>query len=150
MEEGIKGFLPVSGICESFGIKPASPKDYSPLTLAFIGDAVYDLIVRTLVVEHGKTQVNKLHKKKSTIVKAETQKELYFAIKDSLDEEEEAVFKRGRNAKSYTTAKNASVSDYRIATGVETLVGYLYMSERYERILELLKAGLEALGLLDL
>ena len=145
MEEGLKGFMPVSVICERFGIKPASPKEYSPLTLAFIGDAVYDLIIRTIVVEHGNTQVNKLHKKKSTIVKAETQKDLYFAIKDSLDEEEEAVFKRGRNAKSYTTAKNASVSDYRIATGVEALVGYLYMSERYDRVLELLKTGFEAL-----
>ena len=145
MEEGLKGFLPVSDICSAFGMKAESPATYSPLTLAFIGDAVFDLVVRTLVVEHGNTQVNKLHRQKSAIVKAEAQKDLYFAIKDILTEEEEAVFKRGRNAKSYTTAKNASVSDYRIATGVEALVGYLYMSERYDRVLELLKTGIEAL-----
>ncbi|MBO7402012.1 MAG: ribonuclease III [Lachnospiraceae bacterium] len=145
MEEGLKGFLPVSDICSAFGMKAESPATYSPLTLAFIGDAVFDLVVRTLVVEHGNTQVNKLHRQKSAIVKAEAQKDLYFAIKDILTEEEEAVFKRGRNAKSYTTAKNASVSDYRIATGVEALVGYLYMSERYDRVLELLKTGFEAL-----
>ena len=145
MEEGLKGFLPVSDICSAFGMKAESPATYSPLTLAFIGDAVFDLVVRTLVVEHGNTQVNKLHRQKSAIVKAEAQKDLYFAIKDILTEEEEAVFKRGRNAKSYSTAKNASVSDYRIATGVEALVGYLYMSERYDRVLELLKTGFEAL-----
>ena len=145
MEEGLKGFLPVSDICSAFGMKAESPATYSPLTLAFIGDAVFDLVVRTLVVEHGNTQVNKLHRQKSAIVKAEAQKDLDFAIKDILTEEEEAVFKRGRNAKSYTTAKNASVSDYRIATGVEALVGYLYMSERYDRVLELLKTGFEAL-----
>ena len=145
MEEGLKGFLPVSDICSAFGMKAESPATYSPLTLAFIGDAVFDLVVRTLVVEHGNTQVNKLHRQKSAIVKAEAQKDLYFAIKDILTEEEEAVFKRGRNAKPYTTAKNASVSDYRIATGVEALVGYLYMSERYDRVLELLKTGFEAL-----
>ncbi len=148
MEEGLKGFSPVSGICESFGQKIASPSAYSPLNLAFIGDAVFDLIVRTYVVEQGNVQVNKLHKRKSGIVKAEAQKDLYFVIKDSLTEEEEAVFKRGRNAKSYTTAKNASVSDYRIATGVETLVGYLYMSERYDRILELLRKGFLKMGIL--
>ena len=148
MEEGLKGILPVSGICESFGQKKASPAAYSPLNLAFIGDAVFDLIVRTYVVEQGNVQVNKLHKRKSGIVKAEAQKDLYFAIKDSLTEEEEAVFKRGRNAKSYTTAKNASVSDYRIATGVESLVGFLYMAERYDRILELLKEGFLKMGIL--
>ena len=149
MEEGLKGFLPVADICEMFGQKVASPSTYSPLTLAFIGDAVFDLIVRTFVVEQGNAQVNKLHKRKSAIVKAEAQKDLYFVIKDLLTEEEEAVFKRGRNAKSYTTAKNASVSDYRIATGIETLVGFLYMSEKYDRILELLKAGFTAMGILE-
>ncbi len=145
MEEGVKGFRPVPDIRGLFGLKERNATEYSPLTLAFMGDSVFDLVIRTLVVEQGNTQVNKLHKRKSAIVKAETQKELYFAVKDLLTEEEEAVFKRGRNAKSYTTAKNASVSDYRIATGYEALIGWLYLNEQYDRILELVKLGLEKL-----
>ena len=149
MEESINGFLPVREIRELFNLKEQAAGTYSPLALAFIGDAVYDLVVRTFVVEKGNTQVSKLHKRKSEIVKAEAQKDMYFAIKDTLSEDEEAVFKRGRNAKSYTTAKNASVADYRIATGVEALIGFLYLEERYDRILELIKTGFEKLGIVE-
>ncbi len=148
MEEGlIKGFEPVADIRNLFGLGHHAAGEYSPLTLAFIGDAVFDLYVRTYLVEQGNVQVNKLHKRKSEIVKAGTQKDLLFAISELLTEEEMAVYKRGRNAKSYTTAKNASVGDYRVATGLEALFGYLYLLARHDRALALLKAGFDALGI---
>lgn len=117
-------------------------KTYSPLTLAFIGDVVYDLIIRTLVVENGNAPVNKLHRKVSSLVKAPAQMELFHRIEDSLTEEELAVYKRGRNAKSFTSAKNASITEYRSATGFEALIGYLYLNNEFSRILDIIKAGL--------
>ena len=91
---------------------------YSPLVLAYIGDSVYEVIIRTKVINRGSMQVNKMHKQSSELVKAGTQAELIKAIEDMLTQEEHAVFKRGRNAKSATSAKNASVIDYRMATGM--------------------------------
>ncbi len=117
-------------------------KTYSPLTLAFIGDVVYDLIIRTLVVENGNAPVNKLHKKVSNLVKAPAQMELFHKIEDKLSEEELAIYKRGRNAKSFTSAKNASIIEYRAATGFEALIGYLYLNNEFTRILEIIKLGL--------
>ncbi|HHX55633.1 MAG TPA: ribonuclease III [Clostridiales bacterium] len=115
----------------------------SPLALAFIGDGVYDLVIRTMVVEQGNAPVNNMHKKSSDLVKASAQARLYKDIKDELTTNEIAVFKRGRNAKSKTYAKNASKSNYRIATGFEALIGYLYLTNDFPRILELIKIGLE-------
>ncbi len=114
-------------------------KTYSPLTLAYIGDAVYDLLIRTYVVETGNAPANKLHKSTIKLVSASAQAELYHRIEDMLTEEEIAIFKRGRNAKSFSSAKNASIQDYRIATGLEALIGYLYLKGRTERLMELLK-----------
>lgn len=122
-------------------------RSYSPLTLAYIGDAVYDLVIRSVVVERGNRSANELHKRTTKYVKAEAQSRMIQALQEYLTEEEEAVYKRGRNAKSYTTAKNASVSDYRKATGFEALVGYLYLTDRSERVLELMKKGLELVGM---
>ncbi|WFR56433.1 ribonuclease III domain-containing protein [Anaerocolumna sp. AGMB13025] len=117
-------------------------KTYSPLTLAFIGDVVYDLIIRTLVVEKGNAPVNKLHRQVSSLVKAPAQMELFHKIEDKLTEEELAIYKRGRNAKSFTSAKNASITEYRSATGFEALIGYLYLNNEFARILNIIKAGL--------
>lgn len=114
-------------------------KTYSPLTLAFIGDSIFDLIIRTVVVESGNAPVNKLHKRCSTFVQASAQADLYHTIKEMLTEEETAIFKRGRNAKSFTTAKNAGVVEYRTATGLEALIGYLYLTDQTARLLELIK-----------
>lgn len=132
-----------SYIKEQFGIEPVDIKTYSPLTLAYIGDGVYDLIIRTLVVGHGNTKASKLHQNTSDIVKATAQSRMVEILTPYLTEEEADVYRRGRNAKSPTTAKNASVADYRRATGLEALVGYLYLSDRMDRLLELLKIGLE-------
>lgn len=115
----------------------------SPLALAFIGDGVYDLVIRTMVVEQGNIPVKDMHKKCSALVKASAQARLYRDIKDELTTKEAAIFKRGSNAKSKTYAKNASKFNYRIATGFETLIGYLYLTNDFSRILELIKIGLE-------
>jgi ribonuclease-3 family protein len=124
-------------------------RQYSALTLAYIGDAVYEIIIRSYVVGRGNAQVEKLHKRSSRLVKAKTQADLIKAVAPQLTEEERAVYKRGRNAKSYTMAKNATMSDYRHATGCEALIGYLYLSERYERLTTLIHEGLTALSLID-
>lgn len=116
-------------------------RSYSPLALAYIGDAVYDLLIRTEIVAQGNGPVNKYHKKVSSIVKAEAQSRLMHCILEDLTSEETEVYKRGRNANSYTKAKNASMGEYRRATGFEALIGYLYLTEQYARITELLQIG---------
>lgn len=133
----------IKSIKDHMNLPNTDVRTYSPLTLAFIGDVVYDLIIRTVVVEQGNAPVNKLHKKVSNLVKAPTQMELFHTIEEILSEEELSIYKRGRNAKSFTSAKNASITEYRIATGFEALIGYLYLDNKFNRILELIHYGLE-------
>lgn len=121
-------------------------RTYSPLVLAYIGDAVYELAVRSLVVNHGSMQVNKMHKKSASLVKAETQANLIKVLEEQLTEEEHAVYKRGRNARSATVAKHATMIDYRMATGFEALIGYLYLEGQYDRLFALIHEGLEKIG----
>ena len=132
-------------IKESFSCEDVDVRTYSPLTLAFIGDCVFDLIIRTVIASRGNRAPDGLHKKKSKIVKAQTQTLMIESLMEELTEEERGVYRRGRNAKSYTTAKNASVAEYRKATGFEALIGYLYLTDRMDRILELTKRGLALL-----
>ncbi len=124
---------------KAFRLPETDLKTYSPLTLAYIGDSIYDLIIRTLVVEGGNAPVNKLHKQVTKQVQATSQAELFHRIEKQLTEEELAVYKRGRNAKSFTSAKNAGIVEYRTATGLEALFGYLYLSDRIDRILTLIQ-----------
>lgn len=133
-------------IREALHLPQVDPHTYSPLVLAYIGDAVYELVIRSAVISHGSMQVNKMHKKSASLVKAETQANLIKVLMEELTEEEQAVYKRGRNAKSVTTAKHATMIDYRMATGFEALMGYLYLTDRSDRMLELLRNGLEKLG----
>ncbi len=137
----------LSQIKEQFACEPVDVRTYSPLTLAFIGDCVFDLIIRTVVVERGNRAANGLHKAKSAVVKAQTQAEMVELLLPELTPEEESVYRRGRNAKSYTTAKNASVGDYRKATGFEALIGYLYLQDDMDRVLYLVKKGLQEKGI---
>lgn len=130
-------------LLEVFGLEEQDIRTYSPLTLAYLGDAVYELIVRTVLVEKKNKQPEKLHKAATKIVKAETQALMAEALKESLTEEELSVYKRGRNAKAVTRAKNATMSEYRRATGFEALMGYLYLQDRTERMLELVRMGIE-------
>ena len=125
-------------IRERFGYETVDAKQYAPLALAFVGDAVYSLLIRTRLLCEQERTVNHLHKHAADEVKAEAQKELMTRILPLLTEEETTVYKRGRNANSHTVAKHASVTDYRIATGFEALLGYLYLNGQTERILELL------------
>ena len=132
-----------SYIKEQFGIAEVDIRTYSPLTLAYIGDGIYDLVIRSVVVGKGNTRAGELHKRTSQIVKAHTQAEMMEVLLPLLTEEEADIYRRGRNAKSPTMAKNATMSDYRKATGFEALMGYLYLKEDFSRILELVHAGLE-------
>lgn len=141
MEKGMNAY-----ILEKFDIKSQDIRSYSPLVLAYIGDGVYDLIIRTVMVGRGNSHVNHLHQRTSQFVKAHTQSELIGVLMPELTEEETAVYKRGRNAKSSTMAKNATVADYRRATGFEALIGYLYLKDQTERLMELILIGLEKLG----
>ena len=133
-------------IKRDFEVKEVDINTYSPLTLAFIGDSIYDLVIRTVVVEQGNRQTQSLHKKKSAIVKAQTQAQFIEVLVDELDETEADIYRRGRNAKSYTSAKNASIGDYRKATGFEALMGYLYLTGREDRMLSLIKKAFELTG----
>lgn len=120
-------------------------KTYSPLALAYIGDCVFDLVIKSLVINHGNKQVQKLHRETSHIVQASSQSKMMRVIQEHLTEEEHAVYKRGRNSKTVTPAKNQSVTDYRRATGFESLMGYLYLKKEWKRMLELIKMGLDEL-----
>ncbi len=130
-------------IKKEFECKEVDVRAYSPLTLAYIGDAVYDLVIRTVIVERANRAANELHKRAVKFVQAGTQAAMITALQDVLTEDEEAVFKRGRNAKSNTSAKNASITDYRKATGFEALIGFLYLTDRTDRLLYLVKEGIE-------
>ncbi|MCD7708544.1 MAG: ribonuclease III [Clostridiales bacterium] len=136
-----------SYIRERFGIADVDIHTYSPLALAYIGDGVFDLIIRSVVVGRGNTSPNKLHHRTSGIVKAQTQARIIDCLEDELSEEEADIYRRGRNAKSQTMAKNATVMDYRKATGLEALVGYLYLTDRIDRLLEMILTAREKLGL---
>ena len=126
-----------------FGLEEQDLRTYSPLTLAYIGDAIFELVVRTVLVERKNTQPEKLHKAATKIVKAETQALMIEALKEDLTDEELAVYKRGRNAKAVTRAKNATMSEYRRATGFEALMGYLYLKGDMERMVKLIHMGVE-------
>ena len=128
-----------------FKIEDVDINTYSPLTLAFIGDCVFDLVIRSVIVCRANRQPNKLHKLKANVVKAQTQSEMAKALMEDMTEEEAAVYKRGRNAHSFSSAKNASIQDYRRAIGLEALIGYLYLLNRSDRILELISLGLRKL-----
>ena len=134
-----------SYIREQFGLKKKDIRTYSPLTLAYIGDGIFDLIIRTIVVDKGNTSPNELHRHTSSIVKAHTQALMVEALEKELTSEEYDVYRRGRNAKSVTTAMNASVAAYRKATGFEALMGYLYLEDKFERAVFLTKRALEIL-----
>lgn len=113
------------------------PDQYSPLTLAYLGDCVYELYVRSHLLQKGNAPINILHKRATKFVKASAQAEFFCKIEDKLTEKEKDIYKRGRNAKS-RPPKNADMMEYKIATGLEALIGYLYLSNAEERLCVLL------------
>lgn len=114
-----------------------NPKQLSPLNLAFVGDCVYEMLVRETLVCSANRPVNDLHRESVKYVSAKAQTEAYAKIKDFLTPDETAVFKRGRNAKVGHSPKSATEGEYHCATGVEALFGYLYLSGNIDRIREL-------------
>ena len=131
---------------EVFQMEEVDIQTYSPLTLAYIGDCVYDLIIKNIMVSRGNKQVNKLHKETSNLVQASTQSLMMRTMQEYLTEEEHVIYKRGRNAKSVSPAKNQSITDYRRATGFEALLGYLYLKKDWKRLIDLVKIGLDSLN----
>jgi ribonuclease-3 family protein len=139
METGLNAL-----IREKFGLdEQVDIRTVSPLTLAYIGDGIYELVVRSVMVARTNTRAGLLHRQTSQLVKAEAQSKMMELLLPELTEEEEHVYRRGRNAKSPTSAKNASIQDYRRATGFEALMGYLYLSDQTERLLALVKLAVD-------
>ena len=126
---------------KDYCFKPANT--YSPLVLAYIGDAIYEAYVRCSIVSTANMPVHKLHKTATGFVKAKAQSDLMEKMMPLLTEEEMAVFKRGRNAKSATTPKHADIVDYRRATGLEALIGYLYIVGKKDRLIALLDSCID-------
>ena len=145
MEKSIISFT--ESLDETFRLSDKDWKMYSPLTLAYIGDAVYELIVRTIFVKQGNMQAQKLHQKVTACVSAKAQAQMIKALMEELTEEEAAVYRRGRNSKPYTKAKNASMKEYLDATGFEAVMGYLYLKREFLRMNELAAKGLTVLGI---
>lgn len=143
MEESVDIFQTIK---RAMDLRDIDIRSYSPLTLAYIGDGVYELVIRTMIVDRVNTSAKKLHRMSSSLVKASAQAELAMALLPELTEEEKRVYKRGRNAKASTTAKNATVSDYRVATGLEALMGYLYLTGQSKRMIALIRQGLNKTG----
>lgn len=117
--------------------KEVNAKQLSPLNLAFIGDCIYEILVRETLVTDANRPVNDLHRESVKYVSAKAQTEAFEKIKDMLTDEETAVYKRGRNAKVGHSPKSATEGEYHCATGVEALFGYLYLTEQTDRIKEL-------------
>ena len=129
-------------VCDFLNTNPISEskaRELSPQVMAFVGDAVHTLYIRTKLAETSTAKSHTLHLKTSKEVKASAQAHKMEIIFPSLTEDEHYIFKRGRNAKTGAPAKNASMIDYRIASGFEALLGYLYLTGKYERLLEILK-----------
>ena len=129
-------------IINYFDGKDIDIRTYSPLTLAYIGDDVFDLIIRTIVVNKGNTSPNKLHGNTIQYVSARAQSNILDSIMPILTDEEKDIARRGRNSKPHSKAKNASTIDYLKATALESVVGYLYLKDDMERIFELIKYGI--------
>ena len=129
----------LSDVVSAFNLDRKDPRTIPGLTLAYLGDCIYELIIRSMLVEQGIMHVSDLNKAAVAHVRAGAQAKLMQSIEGKLTEDETAVYHRGRNAKSASIPKNASVAEYRTATGFEALMGYLYLKGETDRILELLK-----------
>ena len=117
-------------------------REINAKTLAYIGDVVYELYIRKHVIYKSHENVNKLHKKTIKYVSAKAQAKIISSIMNELNEEELEIFKRGRNAEANTIPKNTDVLTYKIATGFEALIGYLYLEKKDERIKEIINKSI--------
>ncbi len=131
-------------IRERFHLPKRDIRTYPVLSLAYVGDGIYDLVIRSIMAGRKAENANRLHQASVQYVKAHAQSAMMEVLLPMLTEDELAIYRRGRNAHSYTMAKNATVGDYRRATGFEALMGYLYLTDQTDRILDLIAAGMEA------
>lgn len=142
MEESVEKLMIedfFEGILNEVNIEPNDVNQYSPLVLAYIGDTVYEIFIRSFVLSEGNVPVHKLHRKAVHFVKAKAQSDVIHGILDNLTPEEQNIVRRGRNAKSGTIPKNADVTEYKYATGFESLLGFLFLKREYTRLIEILK-----------
>ena len=125
--------------------EPINEKQLNSLALAYIGDAVYEVYIRHHLLQKGGVKVNLLHREATRFVSAKAQSKIIHHLIESacLTEEELAVTRRGRNAKSGSVPKNTDVQTYRHGTSYEALVGFLYLSKQIERLEELVAASIE-------
>jgi len=121
------------------------PNLLSPLNLAYVGDAIYELVVRTVLISKGNVPIAKLNEQARAYVRASFQAQMFRNVEPHLTEEERAILMRGRNASPKNTPKNAKTIEYRLATAVEALFGYLYLMGRIERLLEIFELNLDKL-----
>ena len=132
---------------EMLEIQEVDVRNYSGLALAYIGDNVYELCIRTVLISRGQCPVDRLNREASFYAKAVTQAKMILSIMDRLTEEEQRVYKRGRNATSPTKAKNATVTEYRTATGFEAVIGYLYLTGQFDRMIEIVRMAFDTAGM---
>lgn len=125
------------------------PKEMNPMVLAYIGDAVYELFVRMLVIKTEAAKVNTLHKLSVNFVKATSQAKALRGIEEMLTEEESGVVRRAKNHKNQSFPRNVSIKEYKLATAFEALLGFLYLSDKRSRLEELMKKSIEILGIGD-
>ena len=128
---------------ERFSLPAQDIKSYSPLTLAFIGDSVFEVVIRSILVRRGQKPVKALNREKVRFVSAKAQAGLVTRMEPLLTDEEKDIIRRGKGTKTAHHAKNASLQDYHLATGFEALCGYLYLTGRLDRLTELLALTLE-------
>lgn len=145
MAQGVTIEKPLDLIREKFSFSEQDPRVYSSLNLAFLGDAVYELMIRTVIFHTCGGHAGALSKKTEGYVNAKAQAKLARAILPLLTNEEKGVYRRGRNAKPSSVPKHQSLADYHRATGLEALYGYLYLEKKTERLIELTYQGLHFL-----
>lgn len=133
-------------VCDAFSeVKSIEPHLLSPLTLAYIGDTVFDLYIRSYLLHFSNAKVHGLHMRAIKSVCAQAQAKAYEIISPTLSEDEKTIFRRGRNAHNNTYPKHATIQEYKIATGLETLLGYLYLTGQDARMTEIMKQVLDYL-----
>lgn len=141
MEKGINTL-----IIDNLGLESNDIKSYSPLALAYIGDAIFDLVIRSKIIGKGNAPVNKMHNLATKYVSAKAQSFIVTELEDYFTEKEKDYYRRGKNTKVHTVAKNATLTEYRSATGFEAVLGYLYLTDQTERLFDIIK---KAVGIID-
>ena len=131
-------------------IKESEARTLSPLVYAYVGDALYEIYIRYYIVSKYKVKVNNMHKNSTKFVKASAQAQIVHALTDYFTEDEWKMIKKGRNHKTSTVAKNASITDYRYATGFECLLGYLFITKKYDRVEEIVIKAIEIIEEIDI